>query len=426
MIDPATKTDLVMDLLIEDGKIKAIGKNLEVVDGKEINATGKWVVPGLIDLHVHLREPGFQHKEDILTGSCSAALGGFTTICCMPNTNPVIDSVEVVEYIQRKSVEAGVVNVLPIGSITKGQQGKELINIQEMKQAGVCGISEDGKTVMNKKLLREAMVEAAKLDLPIFSHCEDHELAADGVMHQGLLADELGLKGIPPEAEEIITLRDINLAKETCARLHLCHVSTKGAVGIIRTAKLKGERVTAEVCPHHFTLTEKAVVGKDPNTKMNPPLRGQEDLEEIIQGLKDGSIDVIATDHAPHHADEKAVGFEKAPFGIVGLETAVALGVTELVEKGILTPMELIEKMSTNPAKVLGLMGGSIKIGQRADIAIIDPEEEYQIDVNRLASKGKNSPFHGKEVKGKVTHTIVAGRIVVEDGELVEEIKVRL
>ncbi len=422
LIDPMTKTDKVMDLLIENDIVKAIGKNLEVNSEKIIDATGYWVVPGLIDVHVHLREPGYEYKETILSGSCSGAKGGFTTICCMPNTNPVIDNKDVVEFINKKAQLAGVVNVLPIGSITKGQRGEEVANLHELKRAGICGISEDGKTVINEDLLNQAMKEAKSLNLPVLSHCEDHQLAGDGVMNKGKLADDLRLKGIPTEAEESIILRDINLAKKAGCKLHICHVSTKGAVGIIRLAKLRGEKVTAEVCPHHFSLTEEAVGEKDPNFKMNPPLRGKDDVEEILMGLKDGTIDIIATDHAPHHLEEKALGFEKAPFGVVGLETAVALGITELVEVGILTPMELIEKMSSNPAKLLGIDGGSIRIGNKADIAMIDPKIEYEINVDEFSSKGKNSSFHGKRVKGKVIYTIVNGRIVVEEGQLITEI----
>ncbi|WP_026476609.1 dihydroorotase [Alkaliphilus transvaalensis] len=420
VIDPSTKTDAIMDLLIEDDKIKKVGNDLEIKVDRVIEAKGNWVVPGLIDIHVHLREPGFQHKETILTGSESAAMGGFTTICCMPNTNPIIDSVEIVEYINKKAEEANLVNVLTIGSITKGQRGEVLSDIRGMKEFGICGISEDGKTVMDEKLFVEALQKAKEENLLVFSHCEDHQLAADGVMNEGKVADELGLKGIPPEAEDKITLRDINLANEIGAKLHLCHVSTKGAVEIIREAKGIGKKVTAEVCPHHFILTDETVkvMNADPNAKMNPPLRGAEDVEEIIKALKDGTIDIIATDHAPHHADEKALGFEKAPFGIVGLETAVALSITALVETGILTPMELIEKMSTNPAKLLG-SGGSLKVGESADITIIDPMAKYKIDVAKFVSKGKNSPFHGKEVKGKVAYTIVKGKVIVAEGKLV-------
>ncbi|SCY51226.1 dihydroorotase [Alkaliphilus peptidifermentans] len=418
ILDPATNTDIHGDVLVIEGKIADIQQEILVRADEEIDAAGCWVVPGLIDVHVHLREPGFEHKENILTGSRSAAMGGFTTICCMPNTNPVIDSVKVVDYIQEKSREADLVRVLPIGSITLGQQGKELVPLKEIKRAGICGISEDGKTVMNIELMERAMELAAELNVTIFSHCEDHKIAGDGVMNQGKLNNILNLKGIPNEAEDLITERDILLAKKTGAKLHLCHVSTKDSVHLVREAKLRGVKVTAEVSPHHFTLTEEAVEDKNPNTKMNPPLRSSEDVAELIKGLKDGTIEIIATDHAPHHEDEKAVGFEKAPFGIVGLETAVALGLTELVDKGILTPTQLIEKMSTNPAKLLGIEGGSLKIGDRADITIINPNEEYEINKNSFVSKSKNTPFHGRPVKGKVIHTIVEGKIVVQNGKL--------
>lgn len=411
IIDPSTKTDEQMDLLIDGKLIKAMGKELTLNVDEVIDAKGKWVVPGLIDVHVHLREPGGEHKETIETGSLSAAAGGFTTICCMPNTNPVIDSVEVVELIQQKANEA-VVKVLPIASITKGQLGEELVDHQAMMRLGICGMSEDGKTVMNSGMMKKALERAKQLDLPVFAHCEDHYLAAGGVMNEGELAKELGVQGIPPEAEDVITCRDTHLALGTGAKLHLCHISTKGAVRLLRGAKQLSNRITGEVSPHHFTLTEEAVRGLDPNTKMNPPLRTQGDVEEILKGLKDGTIEIIATDHAPHHADEKAQGFEKAPFGIVGLETAVALGITELVEKGVLTPMELIEKMSTNPAKLLNIEAGTLKVGSPADVAIIDPNEEYEINRNQFYSKGKNTPFHGRRVKGRVCYTLVDGKIV--------------
>lgn len=416
VIDPATKTDEQLDVFIQEGQIKSIGRSMAFKADRIIDATGHWVVPGLIDVHVHLREPGFTHKETIVTGALSAAAGGFTTICCMPNTNPVADSAEVVELIHRKAQEA-VVKVLPIGSITKGQQGMELANYEEMLKSGICGISEDGKTVMNSSLMKRALERAKELDIPVFAHCEDHQLAQNGVMNEGQLASSLGVPGIPPEAEDVITCRDTHLALDTGARLHLCHISTKGAVRLLRGAKQLSSRITGEVTPHHFTLTEEAVRGLDPNTKMNPPLRTAEDVAEILQGLRDGIIEIIATDHAPHHVEEKALGFERAPFGIVGLETAVPLGITQLVEKGVLSPMELIEKMSTNPAKLLNIEAGTLNIGSPADVTIIDPQAAYEINSNESYSMGKNTPFQGRRVKGRVRYTIVNGKVVFERKE---------
>lgn len=425
IINPATATDEILDLLVEDGDIKKISKLITEEADKVLDAKGYWVVPGFIDLHVHLREPGYNHKETIFTGSCSGAMGGFTTICAMPNTKPAIDSGELVEYIKDKSRDAGVINVLPIGSITKGQEGKELVDMEGIMRAGACGISEDGKSVMKEALMLEALERAGELQLPVFAHCEDHALAAGGVMNEGPLAHALGLKGIPPEAEDLITRRDIELARKANGKLHICHVSTKGAVEMIRQAKASGQQVTAEACPHHFTLTEGAVANGDPNTKMNPPLRSQEDMAAIIEALRDNTIEMIATDHAPHHEEEKALGFKEAPFGIVGLETALAVSLTELVNKGVLTPLQLIEKLSYNPAKLLGLQLGDLTEGKRADITIVDPNLEYEINKNDFYSKSKNTPFDGRPVRGKVLYTIVNGRIVVENGRLIDDLEKR-
>ncbi|SET08687.1 dihydroorotase [Natronincola peptidivorans] len=419
IIDPISNTDEILDLLIENKKIIAIEKNIDAKADRVIDATDHWVVPGLIDIHVHLREPGFEEKETIATGSQSAARGGFTTICCMPNTKPAIDNKERVTYIMNKAKKEASVNVLPIGAITKGQEGKELAAIEEMLEAGVCGISEDGKTVLNAALMKEALNLAAQLKIPVFSHCEDHFLADNGAMNKGKRSKELGIKGISSDAEDIITARDIFLARNLNVKLHLCHVSTKGAVEILRDAKKTGNQVTAEVCPHHFILTEEAVTKENTNTKMNPPLRTYQDIEKIKEALKDGTIEIIATDHAPHHEKDKKLPYEKAAFGIVGLETAVPLTITELVEKGVLTPLQMMEKMSTNPAKLLGLDKGELKLGKTADITIIDPKDSYNINVKAFVSKGKNSPFHGKSVRGKVKYTIVEGKIVLDNGELV-------
>lgn len=419
IIDPVSNIDQVKDLLIENGKIICIGENITDKADTTIDARDWWVVPGLIDLHVHLREPGFEHKETIKSGSQSAAKGGFTTICCMPNTNPVTDNKDVINYIKQKADKEALVNVLPIGAITKGQLGEDLADISQMLRAGAIGISEDGKTVMNSALMKEALKKAAKYGMPVFSHCEDHNLAANGVMNEGQRARQLGLEGISPDAEDIITARDIYLAKNYDVKLHLCHVSTTGAVDIIRDARAKGIRVTAEVCPHHFILTDECVTSQDTNTKMNPPLRTYHDVEKIKEALRDGTIGMIATDHAPHHESEKNTSYEEAPFGIVGLETALPLVITELVDKGVISPMQMVEKMSSNPAKLIGIDKGSLAIGKVADITIIDPKSSYEIDVNSFASKSKNSPFHGKQVRGQVKYTIVGGRVVVEEGQLI-------
>jgi len=408
----------VKDILVEDGLIRAIEDKIEIFADKVIDAEGFWVTPGLIDVHVHLREPGYEYKETIKTGSRAAAKGGFTTICCMPNTNPVIDNEILVEYIKMKAEKEAIVNVLPIGSITKGQKGEELSNIGKMAKAGICAISEDGKSVINAGLLKKAMKYAGMFDIPIFSHCEDNTLVGGGVMNAGEVSERVGMKGISADSEEVIVARDIILGRNTGVRLHICHISTKGSVQLLREAKLRGENVSAEVCPHHFALTDEVVEGYDANTKMNPPLRSTKDVESLKEGLRDNTIEIIATDHAPHHKDEKNCEYDKAAFGIVGLETALPLGVTHLVEEDILTPLQLIEKMSTNPAKLLGIDRGILAVGKVADITIIDPKEEYEINVDKFESKSKNSPFNGYKVKGKVKYTMVRGNLVLNEGGL--------
>ena len=414
VIDPSTNTDEVRDLLIENGIIIKSSKNIQDLTEVDeiIEAEGCFVMPGLIDLHVHLREPGYEHKEDIESGTKAAAKGGFTSVCPMPNTNPATDCKETVEFVVNKSREVSPINVLPVGAVTIGQVGKEVTDIEAMKEAGIYAISEDGKSVMNSSLYRKAMKEAARLNLPVLAHCEDINLVEGGAINAGKKADELGIKGISNSVEDVITARDIMLAKETGAKLHLCHCSTKDSVEMVRIAKAEGLNVTAEVCPHHFTLCEDDIICDDANYKMNPPIRSKEDLEALVLGLKDDIFDVIATDHAPHHADEKARGIATAPFGIVGSETAVALTITQLVEKGHITPLQMADKMSYNPAKVLGIDKGTIAEGKIADIVIIDPNAEYVIDVNEFESKGKNTPFNGWKVRGKVMYTIVAGDII--------------
>lgn len=419
LINPATGIDEVMDVLVNDSIVEKIEKNINDNADKIIDANKCWVTPGFIDVHVHLRDPGYEYKETIATGTRAAAKGGFTTICCMPNTSPVTDSEIMVEYIKMKAARDGVVNVLPIGSITKGQSGEELANIGQMANAGACAISEDGKSVLSSGLLKTAMKYAKMFNIPVLSHCEDMSLVGGGSMNAGAASQLLGLKGISNDSEEVIVARDIILARSTNSKLHICHVSTKGSIQLLREAHARGENVTAEICPHHFTLTDEAVMDYDGNTKMNPPLRSAEDVLALKEALKDGTVGIIATDHAPHSLDEKNCEYEKAAFGIVGLETALPLGIKVLVGEGWLTPSQLIEKMTINPAKMLGIDKGSIEVGKVADITIIDPEAEYKVDVSKFASKSKNSPFDGYEVKGKIEYTIVGGKVVVEKGELV-------
>jgi len=420
VIDPKNSIDEILDVYIEDGVISEIGKDLEYggLDTEVIDAKGMVVSPGLIDMHCHLRDPGFEYKEDIESGTKSAAKGGFTTIACMHNTNPPIDNKAVVEYIFSKAKDAGYVNVFPIGAITKGLKGEELSDIGELKFAGVVGISDDGNPVSCAHLMKNALKYANMFDLAVISHCEDLDLAGGGVMNEGLMSTYLGLKGITKAAEEVMVARDIIIAEHENAKIHIAHVSTKGSVELVRQAKRRGVMVTCETCPHYFSLTEDMVDGYNTNAKMNPPLREVEDVNAIIEGLKDGTIDVIATDHAPHHIDEKNVEFDKAKCGIVGFETALAVGITYLVGKGHLTLSELIKKMTVNPANILGLNKGSLAIGAKADITIFDPDEEYVVDVNQFMSKGKNSPYHNFKLKGKVYYTIVNGKIVVRDSML--------
>lgn len=401
-----------MDIFVEDGIIKEKAESIEKQADTVIDAAGCYVMPGLIDLHVHFRDPGLTYKEDIETGSKAAAKGGFTTVCCMPNTKPVVDNVETVKYIIEKGEKTGLTNVLPVGAVTKNMAGIEITDVEELKKAGICAISEDGKSVMNSGVYRKAMKNAAKANVPVLAHCEDINLVEGGVINLGDKSSELGVKGISNAVEDVIAMRDIMLAKETGATLHLCHCSTKDSVEMVKRAKEEGIKVTAEVCPHHFSMCSDDITSNDGNFKMNPPLRAREDMEALIKGLQDDIMDVISTDHAPHSAEEKAKDLEHSPFGIVGLETSVALTVTNLVKKGYLTPMQMAAKMSYNPAKVLGIPKGTLDEGKIADITIIDPDKEYTIDVNTFESKGKNTPFDGYKVSGEVEYTILNGKVV--------------
>lgn len=418
VIDPANNIDKICDVLIENGKVTMVADEIMSSANKVIDAEGMWVTPGLIDLHVHFRQPGYEKKETIATGTRSGAMGGFTTVCVMPNTNPVTDNEIVVEYVKMKAEKEGVINVLPIGSITKGQKGEELADIGKMAELGICAISEDGRSVENAGLMKTALKYAAMFNLPVFNHCEDISLVGKGQMNAGDKAALLGLKGISDDSEEVIVARDTILAQSVDAEIHLCHMSTKGCVELIRQAKERGVKVTAEVTPHHFTLSEDDINDYDSNYKMNPPLRAKEDVQALKEALRDGIIEVIATDHAPHHIDEKNCEFERAANGIIGLETALPLAITELVEGGFLTPSQLIEKMSYNPAKIIHSDKGTLSIGATADVTIINPNIEYNVDVDKMLSKGKNTPFGGRRVKGRALYTIVGGNVIVENGEL--------
>lgn len=412
VIDPATDTEGLYDVLIEERYISKVGTEITEQADEVIDATGCYIMPGFIDLHVHLREPGYEYKETIESGAKAAAHGGFTSICPMPNTNPVIDSAQMVNFLNEKSSKEAVVHVLPVGAVTVGQAGQELADIQGMVKAGAVAISEDGKSVMDTSLYLQAMKIAHENDIVVLAHCEDKSLVQGGVMNAGDKATELGMPGITNAVEDVIAARDILLSKETGVKLHLCHCSTKDSAWMVGKAKEEGLRVTAEVCPHHFTMSDEDIKSDDANYKMNPPLRSKEDVIALKEALRDDIIDVIATDHAPHSEEEKKKSIKDAPFGIVGLESAFALTMTELVKQGYLTPRQLVEKMSYNPAKVLGIDKGTLREGAIADVVIANPDEAYTIDKETFVSKGKNTPFHGKEVVGKVHYTIVDGKIV--------------
>ena len=415
VLDPKSKREGNYDVLIEGDRIVKVAEQITVDVDKVLDATGCYVMPGFIDLHVHLRDPGLEYKETLETGGKAGARGGVTTLCAMPNTKPVVDNGEKVVDVHNRAKVDSPVHVIQIGAITIGQQGQELADIEGMAKAGCHAISEDGKSVMNASLYRKAMNIAKNNGISIFAHCEDITMVEGGVMHADEKAEALGLKGITNAVEDVIVARDILLAKETGVRLHLCHCSTEDSVKLVEAAKKEGLPVTAEVCPHHFAMTTDDITEDDGNFKMNPPLRGKRDVEALKAGLKADIMDVIATDHAPHAAEEKNCSMTKAAFGIVGLETMATLTYTELVEPGILTPMQMAEKTSYNPAKILGLADkGAIAEGKIADIVVFDPKVEYTIDKNTFFSKGKNTPFHGRKVKGDIRYTLVDGNVVYE------------
>jgi dihydroorotase len=415
VIDPSRNSDGPADVLIRDGKIDAVGRNIPVEQTTTvIDAAGKVVAPGLIDLHVHLREPGFEHAETIASGAAAAAAGGFTAVCAMPNTDPVTDSLATVGFVVRQAIRAGQARVYPIGAVSLGQKGEQLTEFGELVQAGAVAVSDDGKPVRSSHLMRTALEYAKSFGIPVADHCEDLSLAQGGAMHEGLVSARLGLKGIPAAAEEIMVARNIILAELTGGHVHLCHMSTRGSVELIRWAKSKGLRVTAEATPHHFTLTQDRCEGYDTNAKMNPPLREAADRDAIRAGLKDGSIDCIASDHAPHHYDAKEREFDEAPNGIVGLETALGLGIRELVASGLLTLPELLARMSTVPARVFRLPGGTLAVGAPADVVVFDAGQRWQVRREELLSKSGNSPFLGETLQGRVESTIVGGRVVYQ------------
>ena len=415
IVDPSQGMDAVGDLLIVDGRIASVGGRITGPDGvRTIDCSGSVVAPGLIDVHVHLREPGREDVETVATGAHSAAAGGFTAVAAMPNTKPVTDNQATVGFVKRQGEAAGFARVYPYGAISVGQMGETLAEFGEMVAAGAVAVSDDGKPVENSHLMRTALEYAQTFGIPVVEHCEVMSLAHGGSMHEGIISARLGLKGIPGEAEEIDVIRCILLAKLTGGHIHLCHLSTKGSVDLVRWGKDQGVNVTAEVCSHHISLTQEAVEGYNTNAKMNPPLRTQRDVEALQQGLKDGTIDLLVTDHAPHHYDEKEREFADAPNGIVGLETALGVNVTWLLEAGILTLPQLVERMSCLPAKVFHLPGGTLAKGSVADVTVFDPSREWTVDPARFKSKGRNTPYGGRKLRGQAERTIVGGRIVYE------------
>ncbi|RJQ11607.1 MAG: dihydroorotase [Bacillota bacterium] len=441
VVDPVGGKAEISDVVVEDGRVMAVGRAAggdkapgpgapggargSARDDRTtvvVDASGKVVLPGLIDSHVHLREPGQEHKEDIASGSAAAALGGFTTVAAMPNTDPVIDSRTGVEFILKRAGEVGLVNVLPVGAVTKAQKGQELAELGEMAAAGAVAFSDDGHPVSSAEIMRCALEYAKTFERPVLDHCEDLDLVNEGVMNQGYWATVLGLRGIPAAAEEVMVARDIILAAMTGGRLHLTHLSTAGSMELLRRAKDRGLNVTADVTPHHLSLTDEAVrtLDYDTSTKVNPPLRSESDRGALLAAVRDGTVDIVATDHAPHHFDDKDVEYNYAAFGMVGLETAVGLIVTNLVGPGYLDWVGMARLMSLNPARLLGLeTKGLLRVDADADVTIVDPKAEWTVDPDRFASKGRNTPFAGMRLRGRVTETVVGGRLVVSGGKLI-------
>lgn len=415
LVDPVGGIGGIMDILIEDGKLAVIGSDLREQDAQIIDARGLTVCAGLVDMHVHLREPGLEYKEDITTGTAAAARGGITSIACMPNTKPAVDSPEQVRHVLRRAAESCGVRVWPIGAVTVGEKGETLTDGQALKEAGAVALSDDGMPIQNANLMRDALIRAKRLGLTILSHCEDADMVRNYAVNEGRVSRALDLPGRPAIAEELMVMRDAMLSEETGAAVHICHISTAGSVDIVRQFKKKGVHITCETCPQYFSLTEDEVLTQGTMARVNPPLRTRQDVEAIIAGLKDGTIDAIATDHAPHSAQEKAKPLAEAPSGMVGLETSLGATLTALYHTGEMDLSDILKKMTFNPACILGIPKGRLSLGGEADFTIFDPNETWTVDPEQFASKGRNTPFAGRELKGKVKYTIVGGKIVYED-----------
>ena len=416
LIDPVLNEERVMDILIENGQIAAIGAHLEDPEAQVLDASGMAVSAGLIDMHVHFRDPGFTEKEDIITGSRAAAHGGFTTVTCMPNTRPTVDSPEMVQYVYDRAKEGSGVHVLPIAAVSMGEKGAVLTDAKALKQAGAVALSDDGVPVQSANLLRDALIGACRQQLAVLTHCEDADMVKNYAVNEGRISRQLGIPGRPAIAEEIMVMRDAMLAEETQTAVHICHISTGRAVDIVRKYKKKGVKITCETCPQYFTLNQREILEQGAMARVNPPLRTSRDVAAVLAGVKDGTIDCIVTDHAPHTAEEKARGLEKAPSGMVGLETSLGITLTQLYHTGEMTLPEIIAKMTVNPARILNLDCGRLSAGSAADLTIFDPNEEWVVDAEKFASKGRNTPFNGKTLKGKVKYTIVGGKIIYQDG----------
>jgi len=415
LVDPVGGIGGIMDILIEDGKLAVIGSDLREQDAQVIDARGLTVCAGLVDMHVHLREPGLEYKEDISTGTAAAARGGITSVACMPNTKPAVDSPEQVRYVLRRAAESCGVRVWPIGAVTVGEKGETLTDGQALKEAGAVALSDDGMPIQNANLMRDALIRAKRLGLTILSHCEDADMVRNYAVNEGRVSRALNLPGRPAIAEELMVMRDAMLSEETGAAVHICHISTAGSVDIVRQFKKKGVHITCETCPQYFTLTEDEVLNQGTMARVNPPLRTRQDVEAIIAGLKDGTIDAIATDHAPHSAQEKAKPLAEAPSGMVGLETSLGATLTALYHTGEMDLSDILKKMTFNPACILGIPKGRLSLGGEADFTIFDPNETWTVDPEQFSSKGRNTPFAGRELTGKVKYTIVGGKIVYED-----------
>ena len=416
LIDPVLNEERVMDILIENGQIAAISAHLEDPEAQVLDVSGMAVSAGLIDMHVHFRDPGFTEKEDIITGSRAAAHGGFTTVTCMPNTRPTVDSPEMVQYVYDRAKEGSGVHVLPIAAVSMGEKGTVLTDAKALKQAGAVALSDDGVPVQSANLMRDALICASRQQLAVLTHCEDADMVKNYAVNEGRISRQLGIPGRPAIAEEIMVMRDAMLAEETQTAVHICHISTGRAVDIVRKYKKKGVKITCETCPQYFTLNQREILEQGAMARVNPPLRTSRDVAAVLAGVKDGTIDCIVTDHAPHTAEEKARGLEKAPSGMVGLETSRGITLTQLYHTGEMTLPEIIAKMTVNPARILNLDCGRLSAGSAADLTIFDPNEEWVVDAEKFASKGRNTPFNGRTLKGKVKYTIVGGKIIYQDG----------